>query len=244
MKPIWVQTKKMLSVVDIRVRYGSVEALKGISLRVEKGEIVTIIGANGAGKTTLMKTLSGMLHPTSGEIWLNQERIDSATTFKIVQMGIAHVPEGRHVFPAMSVIDNLKIGAYSRQDKNNIEKDLEEVYHHFPVLKERRKQAAGTLSGGEQQMLAMGRALMSAPKLLLLDEPSLGLSPLMVKQIARIIKNIHREGRSIILVEQNASVSLRLADRAYVMQTGTITLEGTGQSLLDHPMVKQAYLGG
>lgn len=235
----------MFSVEDVKVHYGKVEALKGISLDVEEQQIVTLIGANGAGKTTLLRTISGLKRPTTGEIWFNEKRIDQFSSREIVREGVAHVPEGRRVFPYMSVLDNLKTGAFTRKDsKNSIQADLEKVYGHFPILKSRSSQKAGTLSGGEQQMLAMGRALMTNPKLLLLDEPSLGLSPLMVKEIAKIIRDIHREGKSIILVEQNAALALRLAHKGYVIQTGSIVIEGACEDLLNNDAVKKAYLGG
>lgn len=235
----------MFSVEDVKVHYGKVEALKGISLDVEEQQIVTLIGANGAGKTTLLRTISGLKRPTTGEIWFNEKRIDQFSSREIVREGVAHVPEGRRVFPYMSVLDNLKTGAFTRKDsKNSIQVDLEKVYGHFPILKSRSSQKAGTLSGGEQQMLAMGRALMTNPKLLLLDEPSLGLSPLMVKEIAKIIRDIHREGKSIILVEQNAALALRLAHKGYVIQTGSIVIEGACEDLLNNDAVKKAYLGG
>lgn len=235
----------MFSVEDVKVHYGKVEALKGISLEVEEQQIVTLIGANGAGKTTLLRTISGLKRPTTGEIWFNEKRIDQFSSREIVREGVAHVPEGRRVFPYMSVLDNLKTGAFTRKDsKNSIQVDLEKVYGHFPILKSRSSQKAGTLSGGEQQMLAMGRALMTNPKLLLLDEPSLGLSPLMVKEIAKIIRDIHREGKSIILVEQNAALALRLAHKGYVIQTGSIVIEGACEDLLNNDAVKKAYLGG
>jgi len=234
----------MFNVKDIRVYYGKVAALKGVSMEIEEGQIVTLIGANGAGKTTLLRTISGLHRPSTGEIWFDDKRIDHSSSRDIVRMGLAQVPEGRRVFPFMSVLDNLKTGAYTRQDKQGVKKDLKMVYSHFPVLKTRASQSAGTLSGGEQQMLAMGRALMTRPRLLLLDEPSLGLSPLMVKEIAKIIRDINDEGKSIILVEQNAALALRLAHKGYVIQTGSIVVEGTGQELLDNEAVKKAYLGG
>lgn len=234
----------MFSVEDVKVHYGKVEALKGISLEVEEQQIVTLIGANGAGKTTLLRTISGLKRPTTGEIWFDEKRIDKLSSREIVRGGVAHVPEGRRVFPYMSVLDNLKTGAFTRKDKNNIHVDLERVYGHFPILKSRARQKAGTLSGGEQQMLAMGRALMTNPKLLLMDEPSLGLSPLMVKEIAKIIRDIHREGKSIILVEQNAALALRLGHKGYVIQTGSIVIEGACEDLLNDDAVKKAYLGG
>jgi branched-chain amino acid transport system ATP-binding protein len=235
---------KMFSVKDIKVHYGKVEALKGVSLDVEEQQIVTLIGANGAGKTTLLRTISGLKQPTTGEVWFGDKRIDQYSSREIVQEGVAQVPEGRRVFPYMSVLDNLKTGAFTRKDRGGIQEDMEMVYSHFPILKSRSNQGAGTLSGGEQQMLAIGRALMTNPRLLLLDEPSLGLSPLMVKEIAKIIRDINKEGKSIILVEQNAALALRLAHRGYVIQTGSIVVEGTGDELLDDEAVKKAYLGG
>jgi len=234
----------MFSVKGLRVHYGKVQALKGVSLDVEQGQIVTLIGANGAGKTTLLRTVSGLKRPTSGEIWFDNRRIDATSSREIVKMGVAQVPEGRRVFPFMSVLDNLKTGAYTRSNKKSVLHDMEMVYSHFPRLKERGGQSAGTLSGGEQQMLAMGRALMTGPKLLLLDEPSLGLSPIMVREIAKIIRDINGEGKSIILVEQNAALALRLAHAGYVIQTGAIVARGSGQDLLNDASVKKAYLGG
>jgi branched-chain amino acid transport system ATP-binding protein len=234
----------MFSVKKLNVHYGKVEALRGVSLAVEAGQIVTLIGANGAGKSTLLRTISGLLRPTSGEIWMEGARIDAYAPPAVVRKGIAHVPEGRRVFPFMTVLENLKTGAYTRTDKAAIGSDLEMIYGYFPRLRERAGQSAGTLSGGEQQMLAMGRALMNRPKLLLLDEPSLGLSPLMVAEIARIVRDINQVGKSIILVEQNAAMALRLAHKGYVIQTGSVVLEGKAQDLLNDDRVKKAYLGG
>jgi len=217
----------LLEVKDITVHYYKVPAVRNISIKVEDGEIVTLVGSNGAGKTTTLRAISGLKHPTAGEIHFNGQRIDKVPPYKINALGIAMVPEGRRVFPQMTVLENLLTGAYLRKNKDDIQKDLEQVvFRHFPRLKERTKQAAGTLSGGEQQMLAMGRALMSAPKLLLLDEPSLGLSPIMCGEIATIIRNIHTEGRTVILVEQNARLALALAKHAYVIETGNIVLSG------------------
>lgn len=234
----------LLEIKELAVHYEKVEALKGVSLNVEEGQIVTLIGANGAGKSTTLRTISGLKSPTRGEIWFQGRRIDKLPPQDVVKDGISHCPEGRRVFPFMTVSENLMMGAYTRKDKAGIKQSLERVYHHFPVLKERTRQAGGTLSGGEQQMLAMGRALMAKPKLMLLDEPSLGLSPLLVKEIAKIITEIHAEGVSIILVEQNAIMALRLAHKGYVLEVGKIALEGTGKELLDNPHVKAAYLGG
>ncbi len=235
----------LLKVDDIRVHYEKVEAVKGVSLEVFSGDIVTLIGSNGAGKTTILRTISGLRTSTSGEIYFKDKRIDRESPANIVKMGVAHVPEGRGMFPYMSVVDNLKMGAYKRTDgREEIEKDIEEVYKHFPSLKERTRQAAGTLSGGEQQMVAIGRAIMARPSLLLLDEPSLGLSPLMVEEISEIIKNLNTTlGVTTILVEQNASMALSLADRGYVLEVGKVILQGTTQELKESERVKRAYLG-
>jgi len=235
----------LLEVKDITAHYFKVAAVRNISIGVNDGEIVTLIGSNGAGKTTTLRAISGLKHPSSGEIHFQGQRIDRLPPYKINALGIAMVPEGRRVFPQMTVLENLFMGAFLRMDKNAIQKDLEEtVFRHFPRLKERTKQAAGTLSGGEQQMLAMGRALMSAPKLILLDEPSLGLSPIMCGQIAKIIRDIHAEGRTVILVEQNARLALVLAQQAYVIETGQIVLSGPADQLRENEEVKRAYLGG
>jgi branched-chain amino acid transport system ATP-binding protein len=234
----------MLKVENLVVSYGMIEAIKGISFEVRDGEIVTLIGANGAGKTTTMQTISGLLKPTSGSITLDGTELTKIPAHNIVTLGLAQVPERRRVFTQQSVEDNLLLGAYTRKDKEQIQKDLEEVYEWFPRLKERRKQMAGTLSGGEQQMLAMGRALMAKPKIMLLDEPSMGLSPLLVKEIFHIIEEINKKGTTIFLVEQNAKMALAIANRAYVLETGKITLEGTGAELASDPRVQKAYLGG
>lgn len=234
----------MLKVENLVVRYGMIEAIKGISFEVRDGEIVTLIGANGAGKTTTMHTISGLLKPASGSIMLDGVDLTKTQSHKIVSMGLAQVPEGRRVFAQQTVEENLLLGTYSRKDKNNFQKDLEHVYSLFPRLEERKKQLAGTLSGGEQQMLAMGRALMSKPKIMLLDEPSMGLSPLLVKEIFRIIEDINKQGTTVLLVEQNAKMALAIADRAYVLETGKITLEGTGEELAASEQVRKAYLGG
>ncbi len=234
----------LLEVKDLRVHYGSAEALKGISLNVNEGEIVALIGANGAGKTTTLRTISGLKTPTSGEIWFEGERIDRLPAHNIVKRGIAHIPEGRIVFAPMSVLDNLKMGAYLRKDKQQIAKDLDNIYQHFPVLKERRNQLAGSLSGGEQQMLAVARALMAKPKLLLMDEPSMGLSPVLVAEVGKIIQDINQTGIGIILVEQNAHMALELANRAYILEVGKITLTGDAKQLANDERVKKAYLGG
>lgn len=234
----------MLNVNDINVYYGNIQALKGISLEINQGEIVTLIGANGAGKSTLLKTISGLLKPKQGEILFKGSSINGKPVQTIVKRGISHVPEGRRVFANMSIEENLELGAYLRRDKAGIKQDLEKVYHLFPRLLERRKQQAGTLSGGEQQMLAMGRALMAKPDLLLLDEPSMGLAPLLVKQIFSIVQEINNDGTTILLVEQNANLALSIADRAYVVETGHIVLSGRADELTASEEVKKAYLGG
>jgi branched-chain amino acid transport system ATP-binding protein len=234
----------MLKVNDLIVRYGMIEAIKGISFEVEDGQIVTLIGANGAGKTTTMHTISGLLRPYSGSIMLNDRDISKVPAHKIVEMGIAQCPERRRVFASQSVEDNLMLGAYTRKDKEGIQKDLQNVYSLFPRLQERKTQLAGTLSGGEQQMLAMGRALMARPQIMLLDEPSMGLSPLLVREIFDIIKDINSQGVTILLVEQNAKMALSIADRAYVIETGRIVMSGTGEELLNSEDIKKAYLGG
>jgi len=234
----------MLKVNDLVVRYGVIEAIKGISFEVNDGEIVTLIGANGAGKTTTMHTISGLLKPYSGNVELDGRDISKVAAHKIVEMGVAQCPERRRIFASQSVEDNLLLGAYTRKDKEEIEKDLTNVYKLFPRLEERKKQLGGTLSGGEQQMLAMGRSLMSKPKIMLLDEPSMGLSPLLVKEIFSIIKEINENGTSILLVEQNAKMALSIAQRAYVIETGRIVMSGTGEELLNSEDIRKAYLGG
>ena len=234
----------MLKIDNIHVYYGAIHALKGVSLEVHKGEIVTLIGANGAGKSTTLRTVSGLLAPKSGSIFFLGENIAGMPAHEIVKHGISQVPEGRRIFAEMSVQENLEMGAFTRKDKAGVEKDFEIVYNRFPRLKERRKQQAGTLSGGEQQMLAMGRALMSRPKLLLLDEPSMGLAPLLIKEIFSIIEDINREGTTVLLVEQNANMALSIAHRAYVMETGRITLQGAAKELAASEDVRKAYLGG
>ncbi|HIU71877.1 MAG TPA: ABC transporter ATP-binding protein [Candidatus Galloscillospira excrementipullorum] len=234
----------MLELRDLNVHYDMIHAIKGISLTVEKGEIVTLIGANGAGKTTTLRTIAGLKKPTSGSVWLNGQDITETTPRQRVQMGAAMVPEGRHVFSEMTVQENLELGAYLRRDKEGIAQDMEMVCGYFPILKSRRKQTAGTLSGGEQQMLAMARALMSRPEILFLDEPSMGLSPLLVSEIFAIIKTINNAGTTILLVEQNAGMALSVAHRAYVMETGSIVLSGTGAELMESDEIRKAYLGG
>ncbi|NLN65368.1 MAG: ABC transporter ATP-binding protein [Clostridiaceae bacterium] len=234
----------MLEITDLNVHFGVIHAIKGISIKVNEGEIVTLIGANGAGKTTTLRTVSGLKKLSSGTITLNGMDITHSSAQDRVKMGISHVPEGRRIFSTMTVLENLELGAYLRRDKSEIAKDLSMVYERFPILADRKKQAAGTLSGGEQQMLAMGRALMSRPKLLCLDEPSMGLAPLLVQEIFDIIRDINEKGTTILLVEQNASMALQIANRAYVMETGSITLTGTGAELMQSDDIKKAYLGG
>ncbi len=232
----------MLKVNDINVYYGNIHALKGISLEVHKDEIVALIGANGAGKSTTLKTISGLMHSKTGSITLMNEDITHAEAHKLVSKGLAHVPEGRRIFLHMTVLENLEMGAYTQP--GYVKDGIADVFERFPRLKHRKNQIAGTLSGGEQQMLAMGRALMSKPKLLMLDEPSMGLAPILVQQIFDIIKELHEAGTTILLVEQNAEMALRIADRAYVLESGRITLSGTGAELAQSDSVKKAYLGG
>lgn len=232
----------MLKVENIEVYYGVIKALKGISFEVNKGEIVALIGANGAGKTTILHTVTGLLQPKTGKIYYKDKDITKTPAHKIVSMGIAHVPEGRRIFSELSVLDNIKLGAYTRKDKNEIEQSIKSVYERFPRLEERKNQIAGTLSGGEQQMLAMGRALMSKPDFILMDEPSMGLSPLLVSEIFDIIKKINESGTTVLLVEQNAKKALSIADRAYVLETGNIALSGDAKSLMNNDSVKKAYL--
>ena len=234
----------MLQVKDLSVHYGVIQALRQVSLEVNEGEIVALIGANGAGKTTLLHAISGLVKKSEGELIFLGNSLNKANARTIVSSGITQVPEGRRIFPDMSVQENLLMGAYLRKDKKDIEEDMQKVYERFPRLNERKKQLAGTLSGGEQQMLAMGRALMAKPKLLLLDEPSMGLSPLLVKEIFSIIKEINQQGTTVLLVEQNARMALQIAHRAYVMETGKIVLSGTGEQLSASDEIKKAYLGG
>lgn len=233
----------LLEVKDLRVSYGVIEAIKGISFEVNEGEIVTLIGANGAGKTTTMQSVMGLIHPKSGTITFDGADIFWMSTHKILRLGMTQVPEGRRIFSELTVYENLLMGAYIEKNREKIKKDMEEIYEIFPRLYERRTQVAGTLSGGEQQMLAMGRAMMSHPRLLMLDEPSMGLSPLLVDQIFSMIKKFHDNGTTILLVEQNAGKSLAISDRAYVLETGRIVLSGTGRELMESEEVKKAYLG-
>lgn len=236
-------SNSILEIKDLVVSYNGIEAVKGITFDVPKGKIVTLIGANGAGKSTVLKTIAGIVKPKNASIVFEGTEISGKTPDFIVSKGVTLVPEGRRVFPNLTVLENLKIGAYLRKDKKEIQKDIEHVYELFPRLKERSWQLAGTLSGGEQQMLAVGRALMSSPKLIMMDEPSLGLAPLVVQDIFSIIRQINSEGITVLLIEQNANMALKIADKAYVMETGRITMEGTGAELLEDETIKEAYLG-
>ena len=233
----------MLEIKDLKVSYGMIQAIKGISFEVNTGEVIALIGANGAGKTTILHTITGLLNADSGSVTYEGKDITRMPGHKIVSMGIAHVPEGRRVFANMTVLQNLKLGAYTRKDKAEIAETLEMVYTRFPRLKERKNQLAGTLSGGEQQMLAMGRALMSHPQIILMDEPSMGLSPIFVNEIFDIIEEVSKSGTTVLLVEQNAKKALSIADRAYVLETGNIVLDGKASELLDNDSIKKAYLG-
>lgn len=233
----------MLEVKDIQVAYGVILAIKGVSFHVDKGEVIALIGANGAGKTTILHTVSGLITPKSGSVIFEGKDITKIPGHKIVSMGMAHVPEGRRVFAQLTVLQNLKMGAYTRKDKEEIQQTLEMVFERFPRLKERQNQLAGTLSGGEQQMLAMGRALMSHPSIILMDEPSMGLSPIFVNEIFDIIQEVSKSGTTVLLVEQNAKKALSIADRAYVLETGKIVLEGKAAELLENDAIKKAYLG-
>ena len=233
----------MLKISNLNVSYGAIHAIHDVSMEVGDGEIVSLIGANGAGKTTILHSITGLKKADSGTIEYNGQDLIKTEPSKIVTLGMAHVPEGRHVFPTMTVEENLEMGAYITSDKEKIKKTAESVFERFPRLKERRKQLAGTLSGGEQQMLAVGRALMSNPSILLMDEPSMGLSPLLIREIFSIIKAVHEQGITVLLVEQNAKMALSIADRAYVLETGRISMTGTGQALLNNENVKKAYLG-
>ena len=233
----------LLEVENLHVRYGKAEALRGISLAVDEGTVVAIVGANGAGKTTLLRTISGLKKPTEGSIRYQNEQIDGVPPHRIAQLGIAHIPEGRMVFAPMTVEENLRIGAHLRRNRTEVARDIESMYALFPVLKEKRADAAGSLSGGQQQMLAVARALMARPRLILMDEPSIGLSPILVAEVGQIIKNIHSEGTSVVLVEQNARMALRLASRAYILELGRVILEGDAQELAKDQRVKECYLG-
>ena len=233
----------MLEIKDLNVFYGAIHALKGISLKVADGELVSLIGANGAGKTTTLHTISGLLTASSGSITLDGKNLQKVPANTIISLGLSHVPEGRHVFARMSVEENLRMGAYIIKDQRKIQENLEKVYAHFPRLKERSRQLAGTLSGGEQQMLAIGRALMTDPKIVLMDEPSMGLSPILVKEIFAIIEELHKSGITILLVEQNAKMALAVSDRAYVLETGVISMEGPAAQLAADDRVRKAYLG-
>ncbi|MBO8462304.1 MAG: ABC transporter ATP-binding protein [Firmicutes bacterium] len=233
----------LLEVRDLEVHYGMIQAIKGISFDVEEGEVVTLIGANGAGKTTTLHTITGLKKATSGSIMLEGQNLLKTPAHKIVSLGMAHIPEGRRIFPTLSVLQNLKLGAYTRSDKKEIADTIEKIYKRFPRLEERKNQLAGTLSGGEQQMLAMGRALMSQPKIILMDEPSMGLSPLYVSEIFAIIKEISKSGTTVLLVEQNAKKALSIADRAYVLETGKIVMAGEASKMMDDESIKKAYLG-
>ncbi len=237
------QGVRMLEIKDLKVAYGRVRAVKGISFTVEQGQVVTLVGTNGAGKTTTLRTISGLIKPEDGEIWFQGKRIDSMPAHEITMLGLAHSPEGRRIFPRLTVEDNLMLGAFARKDKAAIGQDLERAFDLFPILRERRAQPAGTFSGGEQQMLAIGRAMMSRPKLLMLDEPSMGLSPLMMQRIMSTIVELQKEGVTILLVEQNAQAALSLADYGYVLEVGQIVLQNTGRALLTDENVRKAYLG-
>ena len=234
----------MLEVKNLSVHYGMIQAVRNVDFKVNEGEIVSLIGANGAGKSTILKTLSGLIHPSEGEIVYLGENIASTSAKKVVEKGLVQVPEGRHVFPGLTVKENLELGAFLRKDKEGIQKDMEAVFERFPILKERKDQDAQTLSGGEQQMLAMGRALMSRPKLLLLDEPSMGLAPIFIREIFKIIQEIQKTGTTVLLIEQNAKMALSISNRAYVLETGSVVLSGTGQELLESDEIQKAYLGG
>lgn len=234
----------MLTVNNLAVHYGVIEAIREVSFEVKEGEVVSLIGANGAGKSTILKAVSGLIRPSQGEIVYEGTPITTATPKQIVEKGISQVPEGRHIFSGMTVLENLEMGAFLRKDKNEVEKDLQLVFDRFPILKERKNQDAATLSGGEQQMVAMGRALMSRPRLLLLDEPSMGLAPILIKEIFHIIEEINRTGTTVLLIEQNAKMALKIANRGYVLETGNVVQTGTGEELLESDIIQKAYLGG
>jgi len=234
----------LLDIKDLTIHYDKALAVDNVSLQIEEGEIISIVGANGAGKTTIIRSISGLKAPTSGEIWFKDRRIDCLPPYDIVKQGIVQIPAGRQIFSTMSVLDNLKVGAYLRKDQDAVKRDLESIYQHFPILKEKQKQAGGQLSGGQQQMLAVGRALMADPKLLLMDEPSIGLSPILVAEVGEIIKTINSRGISILLVEQNARMALKLARRAYILETGRISLKGNCEDLINNEEVQRCYMGG
>ena len=234
----------LFEIKDLKVQYGKAQAVKGVSLSVQEGEVVSIVGANGAGKSTIIRTISGLKQPVSGEIYFQGKRVDGLPAHELVKIGVVQIPAGRLIVPNMTVIDNLRMGAYLRKDRDKINRDLEDIFKHFPILKERRKQLGGSMSGGEQQMLAVARALMAAPKLLLMDEPSIGLSPLFVAEVGKIIRDINQTGISILLVEQNCRLALKLASRAYILELGKIALEGEAGVLLNDERVQKHYLGG
>lgn len=234
----------MLKIENLNIKYGAIHAIKGIDLEVHEGEIVTLIGANGAGKSSILRAISGLVKPSEGTISFMGNSLNKVSAQNIMKMGISQVPEGRHIFSGMTVLENLELGAYQRKDKEGIRKDLQAVYERFPILEKRSRQDAATLSGGEQQMLAMGRALMAKPKLLLLDEPSMGLAPILVREIFSIIEDIHKQGTTVLLVEQNARMALSVADRAYVLETGKVVMSGKGKELAASEDVQKAYLGG
>jgi branched-chain amino acid transport system ATP-binding protein len=234
----------LLEIKDLKVHYGKAKAVEGVSLNVQEGEVVSIVGANGAGKTTIIRTISGLKKASSGEIFYQNQRIDRLKPHQIVKLGIAQIPAGRMIFGPMSVLDNLKTGAYLRKDRDEINRDLENIYEHFPILKERQNQLGGQLSGGQQQMLAIARALMAKPKLMLMDEPSIGLSPILVAEVSNIIRDINKQGISILLVEQNCRMALKLSSRSYILELGSIALQGESDKLLNDDRVKKLYLGG
>ena len=234
----------LLEVKKLRVFYGKAKAIEDISLYVDEGEIVSVVGANGAGKTTLLRTISGLKKPNAGEIWFQGKRIDGMAAHDVVKLGIIQSPAGREIFPTMTVLDNLKVGAYLRKDRKKVKQDLESIYTYFPILKEKQKQMGGQLSGGQQQMLAVARALMASPKLLLMDEPSIGLSPILVAEVGEIIKDINRSGISIMLVEQNCRMALKSSDRGYVIEVGNVSLTDDSVNLINNETVKRSYLGG
>jgi branched-chain amino acid transport system ATP-binding protein len=235
---------KLLDIKNLTIHYGKAIAIENVSLNLDEGEIISIVGANGAGKTTIIRAISGLKKPTSGEIWFQGKRIDGVPAHDIVKRGISQMPAGRQIFSLMSVLDNLKLGSYLRKDREGIKKDFEVIYQHFPILKERKAQMGGKLSGGEQQMLAIARALMAAPKLLLIDEPSMGLSPILVTEVGKIIRDINQQGISILLVEQNSRMALKLAKRAYVLELGKVALKGNSDDLINNDEIKRFYLGG